>query len=637
MDEFQGNSVGIGTIHREIPLVGAGRNLHRRRLELHSLGLQVGISTAKVIDIESQVSAADVIGLQVKLFPPGIKIFDELQAMPRGLEIGDFQMGPWNAGHLFREARLSLSQRNKFHPQKVPVERNGSLYVTNRKTRVIYILDHHAPPLNEIPGKVVKEKSRWILTFQAGERKEGSFFVATVMVIIFNSIQPGGGMADRSGIQRKPQIMGRREFLRLLSISAAGLMAGCAANPVTGRRQLMFVSEEEEVQIDKQYSPLQFSSDYGPVQDQSLNDYVSQVGRNMVVRSHRTHMPYSFRVVNATYVNAYAFPGGSIACTRGILLSLGNEAELAALLGHELGHVNARHTAQQMSKGMLTNTIVGGVSVAAGAVVGALGQLTGALGSIGAGALLASYSRENEREADALGMEYMVKAGYDSRGMVELMDMLRSLSKDKPSTIELMFATHPMSDERYQIAVKASQTQYPSPLPLYRERYMDYTAKLRSLKGAIEEMEKGQQEMTQKKFGDAEIHFQKALKQAPEDYAGLVFMATCQLVQKKNAEGIRYAEKAKAVYPQEAQAYHLSGFARLQTQDFQGAYRDFSSYEKLLPGNPSTLFFKGFALEGMDNKPEAAQEYHQYLQIIQKGKFAQYAYQRLVEWGYYKR
>jgi len=431
----------------------------------------------------------------------------------------------------------------------------------------------------------------------------------------------------------------RRHFLWLSAMSMAGGVIGCAVNPVTGRHQLMFVSEDQEIGIDKQYAPLQISVDYGKTQDKALNDYVHQVGENMAARTHRSHLPFSFTAVNATYVNAYAFPGGSIACTRGILLSLENEAELAALLGHELGHVNARHTAQQLSKGMLTQAIVGGLSALVGTQGVMLGQLASQLGSIGAGALLASYSRDNEREADELAMEYMDKARYNTKGMVGLMDMLRSLSKHKPSTIDLMFATHPMSEERYQTAVQTSRTKYQTAqnLPLYRERYMDHTAKLRSLKGAIEEMQKGEREMAGQKFGAAEAHFREALKKAPDDYAGLAMMATCQLLQKKYAEGIPYAEKAKGVYPQEAQAYHLSGFAKLQTKDFAEAYQDFSAYEKLLSGNPNTIFFKGFAQEGLGNKPEAAREYHRYLQIVQQGKFAQHAYQRLVEWGYYKR
>jgi predicted Zn-dependent protease len=431
----------------------------------------------------------------------------------------------------------------------------------------------------------------------------------------------------------------RRHFLWILSLSAAGTLLGCAASPVTGKRQLMLVSEEEEVQIDRQNAPLQFSADYGQLQDKSLNDYIRRVGQDMAARTHRPRMPYSFRGVNATYVNAYAFPGGSIACTRGILLALDDEAELAALLGHELGHVNARHTAQQMSKGMLTNALVGGVSAVAGAVAGGLGQVAGALGSIGAGALLASYSRDNEREADALGMEYMVRAGYSPGGMIGLMEMLLSLSKSKPGAIEMMFATHPMSDERYRNARDKAQAHYATfqNLPLHRERYMDQTARLRAMRRVIEDLQRGEQEMAAQKFGEAEAHFRSALKQAPSDYAGLVMMATCQLIQKDYAEGLRYAEAAKAVYPQEARAYHLSGFAKIQTRDFSGAYRDFSTHEKVLPGNPHTPFFKGFSLEGMGKRPEAAQEYHRYLQVVKQGKYAQHAHNRLVEWGYYRR
>jgi len=313
--------------------------------------------------------------------------------------------------------------------------------------------------------------------------------------------------------------MTRREFLWLSSMAAAGLFAGCATNPVTGRSQLMLVSEDEEIQIDKQNSPYQFSADYGTVQDKGLKSYIDRTGKNIAAQTHRTHMPYNFHAVNAIYVNAYAFPGGTIACTRGILLSLDNEAELSALLGHELGHVNARHTAEQMSKGMLTQTVVGGLAVAAGTQGAVYGNLASQLGQFGAGALLASYSRDNEREADALGMEYMVRAGYSSQGMVGLMDVLRSMGKHKPSAIELMFATHPMSDERYRTAVETAATKYKAAQskPIYRERYLDNTAKLRSQKGAIDEMQKGQKEMAANNFSAADVHLRKAIKLAPND------------------------------------------------------------------------------------------------------------------------
>ena len=428
--------------------------------------------------------------------------------------------------------------------------------------------------------------------------------------------------------------MTRREFMWLSSMAAAGLFAGCATNPVTGRSQLMLVSEDEEIQIDKQNAPYQFSADYGTAQDQRLNAYIDRTGKNIAAQTHRPHMPFNFHVVNAIYVNAYAFPGGTIACTRGILLSLDNEAELSALLGHELGHVNARHTAEQMSKGMLTQTVVGGLAVAAGTQGAGYGNLASQLGQFGAGALLASYSRDNEREADALGMEYMVRAGYSARGMVGLMDVLRSMGKHKPSTIELMFSTHPMSDERYRTAVETADTKYKSAQskPMYRERYMDNTAKLRSQKGAIDEMQKGQQEMAANNFSAADVHLRKAIKLAPKDYTALVMMSMSQLVQKKWTVGRQYAEMAQQVYPAEAQAYHLSGFAKIQLKDFEGALEEFSSYDKKLPGNPNIVFFKGYAYEGMKKYPQAGGEYQRYLQFTQQGDYARHAYQRLREW-----
>ena len=421
-------------------------------------------------------------------------------------------------------------------------------------------------------------------------------------------------------------------------MSAAGVLLGCATNPVTGKRQLMLMSEQKEISIDRQHSPHQFSADYGRLQDRQLSDYISQTGKNMASQTHRPQMPYSFQGVNATYVNAYAFPGGSIGVTRGILLNIDSEAELAALLGHELGHVNARHTAEIMSKKIVTTALVGGVA----AYVGVKSESAGAgiiaaqLGMLSSGVLLAKYSRDNERQADALGMEYMVKSGYSPNGMVGLMNMLNNMSKQKGSATQLLFATHPMSSERYRTAVSSVETKYTlaKNKPVYRERYMDYTSNLRRIEGAIEEMQKGEALMGKQKYGGAETHFAAALKQAPKDYAGLVMMAKCQLAQKKIDAASRYADKAKELYPEEAQAHYLSGYAKIQQKKYASSYNDFSTYERRLPGNPYTNFFKGLSLEGMARIESAAKEYSRFLQQVNEGKEAHYAYGRLREWGY---
>jgi len=353
--------------------------------------------------------------------------------------------------------------------------------------------------------------------------------------------------------------LSRREFINLCALSAVGFAAGCATNPVTGKSQFMLISEEQEIQMDRTYSPQQLSSDFGVVQDKQLEQYLQSTGKQISAKTHRPQMPYRYLPVNATYINAYAFPGGTIACTRGILLSLDNEAELAALLGHELGHVNARHTAEIMSN-------------------------------------------------------------------------------HKVSTADLLFATHPMSSERYQTAVKTASSKYRAAKsnPLQRKRYMDNTAGLRKKKNAIFLMQQGDSLMAQKKFSDAESKFTRALRIAPNDYAGLVKLSQCQMMMKKLNDADRSIHLAKSAYPQEAQAYYLSGFIKLNREDYAPAFSDFSTYDKKLPGNPYVTFYKGYSLEGQSRKKEAAQHYHKFLQIVQQGKEAQHAYSRLREWGYIK-
>lgn len=428
----------------------------------------------------------------------------------------------------------------------------------------------------------------------------------------------------------------RRDFLWLATVATAGAVTGCVSNPVTGERQLMLVSENQEIEIDRQNSPHQFSSDYGSTQDQALNSYIEQVGKAVAANSHRPDMPYSFRVVNATYINAYAFPGGSIAATRGILLEIKNEAELAGLLGHEIGHASARHTAERMSKGLLMSGLLTGAAVYAG-VQGNSDwlEIISVGGQYAAGALLAHYSRDDERQADALGMEYMTRSGYNSQGMVGLMEILVGLSDDKPSALEMMYATHPMSAERLQTARDRTVIDYFSAadLPFYEDRYFDHTANLRAMRDTIEHLQKGEEAMLSKKFSQAQTYFADALHHTPNDYAGLVLMAKCQMALGNSGEAKFYAEQAKAIYPEEAQAVHLLGVADLSLNKPAEAYDAFDAYERLLPGNPNTIFLKGISLERMQNRQAAAEEYDRYLRSVNEGPNAEYAYQRLIGWG----
>ena len=319
------------------------------------------------------------------------------------------------------------------------------------------------------------------------------------------------------------------------------------------------------------------------------------------------------------------------------MAELDNEAELAALLGHEIGHVNARHTAQQLSKGVLANLAMAGLSVAGSAAgLGGSTEALQSLGGLGASALLAHYSRDNEREADALGMEYMAKTGYSPEGMAELMELLIRNSQREPNALEAMFSTHPMSSERLANVRNAMNSQYGGQMAqaVNRERYMDETANLRRFKPMLNTLQKASAATAAKKLNEAGQLYSQALREGPGDYAALLMMAKFQMGTDNNSAAEDYARQAIQAYPQEPQARLVSGVTMLNNKRYDAAYQELNTYDRMLPGTPQVNFYQGYALEGMGRREEAAQEYVNFLKQQNKGKEAQYAYNRLKSWGY---
>ncbi len=430
----------------------------------------------------------------------------------------------------------------------------------------------------------------------------------------------------------------RRDVLWLfgagVAASATATLSGCAASPIDGKSILVGMSERQEREIDKEVAPHQFSQDMGAIQDGALNQYVGSVGSRMHALTHRPDMPYSYRVLNANYLNAYTFPGGAMGVTRGILAELNNEAELAALLGHEMGHVNARHAAQRQGQGLLAQVAVAGIGIATSD--SSWGTLTTIASQVGASALLSSYSRDNEREADALGQQYMVKAGYPASGMTQLHGLLVREAKEQPSLLETMFSSHPMNSERMATAQQRAESTYAASLKTnpQRERFMDNTAKLRQLKPTIDACKQGETAMAKKKMDEAEGHFDKAVDRSPQDYPANLLMAKCLAAQGKPAEAVRYAEAARTLYPQEAQAHKLAGTLKLALRDPAGAFQAFDQFDRRLPGDPGITFLKGISLEASGNRKSAAEHYARFIQAGAQGKPAEHARQQLKAWGY---
>jgi predicted Zn-dependent protease len=426
----------------------------------------------------------------------------------------------------------------------------------------------------------------------------------------------------------------RRDTLWLCAASgAAPLLQGCATSPVTGQTILVGLDPEQERAIDRRLAPHQFSQDMGAVQDAQANAYVADVGARLQGQVHRRDMPYSYRVLNANYINAYTFPAGAMGVTRGIMTELHDESELAALLGHELGHVNARHAAQRQGQALVAQVALAGVVAAAGD--SKWSPVVGLGGTIGASALLASYSRDHEREADALGQEYMVRAGYPAAGMTSLHQLLVEQHSAQPGLLETMFSSHPMSTERRDTAKRAAETRYAAHAraPVQRERFMDSTAGLRRLKPAIDACKQGETAMAKKAYADAQGRFASALRLAPQDYPANLRMAQCLQAQGRLQEARRHADAARTIYPQEAQAAKLGAALKLGLRDAAGALQDLQAYDRLLPGDPGARFLMGVCHEGLGDTRAAAAEYRAFVALAPQGKAAEYANARLKAWG----
>lgn len=222
------------------------------------------------------------------------------------------------------------------------------------------------------------------------------------------------------------------------------LMAGCTVNPATGRKELNLVSESQEIALGMQEAQ-RTAAQIGSYQDSAWQAYVSNLGKRLAAKSERPQLPWTFTVVDDPQVNAFALPGGFIFITRGILTHMGSEAELAGVLGHEIGHVTARHSATQMSRAQLAQLGLG-----LGTVLRPdLAQYAGAV-STGLGLLFLKYSRDDESEADKLGFRYSIRGGYDPHAMLDLFAMLQAVdSSSGRERLPAWATTHPFPENRY--------------------------------------------------------------------------------------------------------------------------------------------------------------------------------------------
>ena len=268
-------------------------------------------------------------------------------------------------------------------------------------------------------------------------------------------------------------------FIFLCLISTGTIFySGCATNPVTGKQDLVLMSEEDEINLGKK-AHKQIMQQYRPYDDPALQSYVEGLVEELSTKSHRSNLVFHVTVLDSPEINAFALPGGYVYITRGIMAYMNSEAELAGVLGHEIGHVTARHGVRQHSVGTLT-----GIGATAAAILTG-SSAVGEAANYGGTALVRGYGREHELEADRLGAEYLARVGYDPEEMINVVGILkdqedfdRQLAKEEgrePRAYHGTFSTHPSNDKRLQEVIRAANKfETAATRDANREKYLNY-------------------------------------------------------------------------------------------------------------------------------------------------------------------
>ncbi len=426
--------------------------------------------------------------------------------------------------------------------------------------------------------------------------------------------------------------MSRNLWLVVVGLAAAiGAIVACTVNPVTGQNQLDLMGEGQEIQLGASMYPMYTAQSLGEIEDRALQSYVDGVGRTLAAVGHRPQLQWQFNAVNEPAINAYALPGGKISVTRGLLSRMQSEDELAAVLGHETGHVTARHSAQQYTRQMLAQ-----LALTAGAIYMEVEEVENRQlyllgGMFGAQLAMAHYSREQERQSDDLGITYMVAAGYNPRGMVDLHQILAAGHQREPGLLDRMFASHPMTSERIATARAAVEAQ-PAEVtarPLKKRDFTQRTADVRAAKPAYDRLAEGRAALGQNKAEQARRLFQQSTDERRGDGLLRIHLAIALYELEKPQLAIQQATEAVKATSGNFMVQHFGGQIFLGRKRWDLALAAYDRAEKILPGQVSVAYFRARSLEGLGRTREAVELYRRIRQGAQGSEWATAADARL--------
>ena len=403
----------------------------------------------------------------------------------------------------------------------------------------------------------------------------------------------------------------RRALVVLFILSFT--LVGCSVNPVTGKKVFILPNLDEKWERNvgqEMYAPMRQSQGGDYILDPELNEYVATVGNRLAAQASRD-LPYEFHVLNDSVPNAWALPGGKIVVNRGLLTELSSEAELAAVLGHEIVHADAAHGARQQSKGLLTQVgMMAVILYGSSKADSELGQQIAVIvPQLGAQLISSKYGRDAEREYDHYGMNYMSAAGYNPQGAVELQETFVKLSEsDRRDWLSGLFASHPASAERVANNRTTAAT-LPEGGEFGRDIYAQKTAHLRKMKPAYEAHDKAREELEQNDIKQARALVSLAMELEPRE---ALFFALSGDIDAASKE-FRRAERAfnSALQRDDSFFYHYlrRGQIRHELGNYAAARIDLERSLELLPTAEANLLLGN--LDKSAGNLDSASKYYQ--------------------------
>ncbi len=430
----------------------------------------------------------------------------------------------------------------------------------------------------------------------------------------------------------------RHVIILLSSVALWPSATGCTYNPVKSEYEVSLQDRKQLIKRAGTVYPYYTQISDGPLNDPELQTYVQQLGNEIAEASHDPALPFQFNVVNSSTPNVYTLPGGYISLTRGMLMNLDREAELAAVLAHEIGHAVARHPERALNWGRVTDIIHPDIFSLFGGNDDEKRSYVG-LSNLTEQDLLASYSRSQEITADKLGMTYLSKVGYDPRGMVAFQETLLQLREEAPRAVEQQFVNHPMSANRVERA-RSRADKLLQNQPIDSDRQLNQFQKRvadvwKARADAYQTFDRGVTLARNGNFRTAKKQFRAAIERYEGEALFHAWLGVTELEQGQLDEASRALKRARELQADVFRVQLYSARFFLRTEAYERAMTHLLQAEELLPGTPSVTFFKGRIHEERNQHNLAAQQFLAYLETpSDQTHRKQYARNRLRQWGY---